>query len=108
MVDRLEILEFDTSALSTALDAQRIARGRSWSQVAGQIHELSSVLNNPRRDHPISPSTIINMGRRGNISCQRALFFLRWLGRSPESFLHGSGSMGAPLPAADLVYAAVW
>ena len=99
MVNESEILEFDASALFAALDAQRLSRGLTWPQVAAQIWELSSVLNNRRRDHPISPSTITNMGRRGNVSCQHALFFLRWLGRSPESFLRGGGSMGAPLPA---------
>ena len=48
---------------------------------------MSSDLNERRNDHPISPSTIIGMSKSGNASCQHALFYLRWLGRSPESFL---------------------
>ena len=98
-VGGVEIHEFDTSALFEALDSQRLARGLSWTQVANQIWELSSALNDRRRDHPISPSTITGMKRRNNISCQHALFFLRWLGRTPESFLRGADSRGAPLPS---------
>jgi hypothetical protein len=97
-VNGSRILEFDALAFFAALDAQRLSRGLNWRQVADQIWELSSALNDRRHDHPISPSTIANMGKRGNISCQHALFFLRWLGRSPESFLHGGSSKGAPLP----------
>jgi len=99
VVSRIEIHEFDASALFAELDAQRLSRGLSWPQVANQIWEMSSALNDRRHDHPISPSTITSMGRRRNISCQHALFFLRWLGRSPESFLRGVGANGAPLPS---------
>src|SRR5581483_11007430 len=42
-----------------------------------------------RHDHPISPSTLTNMDKRREISCQHALFVLRWLERTPESFLDG-------------------
>jgi hypothetical protein len=38
-------------------------------------------------DHPISPSTITGIATRRETSCQHALFFARWLGRTPESFL---------------------
>ena len=51
-------------------------------------------------NHPISPSTLQSVGKRGNTSCQHALFFLRWLDRTPESFLAGAAlDAGAPLPA---------
>jgi hypothetical protein len=30
------------------------------------------------------------MAERRNTSCQHALFMLRWLGRTPESFLPGA------------------
>jgi hypothetical protein len=58
--------------------------------VAQQLWELLSDLNDRRNDHPISPSTLTNMANNPRISCQHALFILRWLGRTPESFLRGA------------------
>jgi hypothetical protein len=98
----VELREFDAVALFDAMDRQRVERHLSWRQVADEVWDQSSVLNQRRQDHPISPSTITGMGKRGNISCQHALFFLRWIDRTPESFLSGSvGEMvGAALPEA--------
>jgi len=76
---------FDATAFFEAIDAQRIQRGLSWRQVADQIWEQSAALNRQRQDHPISPSTLTGIARRGDCTCQHALFFLRWLGRTPES-----------------------
>ena len=88
-------------ALFQAIDAERTQRGLSWRQVADQIWDQSAVLNRQRQDHPISPSTLTGIARRGDCTCQHALFFLRWLGRSPESFLlPPSASSGTTLPAA--------
>ena len=84
------IRPFDAGALYQALDVKRTELGLSWKGVADQIWALSSDLNNRRRDHPISPSTLTNMAKKPRTSCQHALFMLRWLGRSPESFLHGA------------------
>jgi hypothetical protein len=81
---------FDVGALFAALDDKRTTSGLSWPKVADQLWELSSVLNDRRRDHPISPSTLRNMAGNPRISCQHALFMLRWLGRTPESFLTGA------------------
>jgi len=47
--------------------------------------ELSAELNERRGDHPISSTTITGVSKRGDTSCQHALFMLRWLERSPES-----------------------
>lgn len=96
-----KLAEFDGFALFQALDVQRVSRGLSWAQVAHQIWDLSAVLNDRRHDHPISPSTITGMAKRGNTSCQHALFFLRWLGRTPESFLTGGDAErpGRKLPS---------
>jgi transcriptional regulator with XRE-family HTH domain len=91
---------FDALALFEAIEAQRIQRGLSWRQVADEIWDQSAVLNRERQDHPISPSTLTGIARRGDCTCQHALFFLRWLGRTPESFLAPPlASRGAPLPA---------
>ncbi len=80
--------EFDVVAMFDAMDRQRVERGLSWRQVADQIWGLSVELNRLRpTDHPISPPTITGIAKRGDTTCQHALFFLRWLGRTPESFL---------------------
>jgi hypothetical protein len=82
--------EFDVAALYAAMDAQRVQRGLSWSQVARAIWEQSAALNRTRHGHPISPATLTGIAKRRDTSCQHALFILRWLERSPESFLTGS------------------
>jgi hypothetical protein len=85
----LKFRTFDVAALYTALDAQRVQFGLSWKQVAEQLWNLSADLNDRRQDHPMSPSTLTNMAHTSRISCQHALFMLRWLNRRPESFLKG-------------------
>jgi hypothetical protein len=80
---------FDVAALHAALDIRRTELGLSWSKVASQMWDLSAELNERRSDHPISPATLTNMEKNPRISCQHALFMLRWLDRSPESFLKG-------------------
>jgi len=79
--------EFDAIALYKAMDAQRVARGLSWREVAAQIWNQSADINRERHDHPISPSTLTGIAKRGDCTCQHALFVLRWLDRTPESFL---------------------
>ena len=81
--------EFSTQELFEALQQQRLSLNLSWRQVAEEIWNQSHELNDQRRDHPISPSTLKGMGERGETSCQHALFVLRWLRRTPESFLQG-------------------
>lgn len=83
------IRRFDTAALYSALESRRMELGLSWRGVADQLWQLSSELNDRRRDHPISPSTLTNMAVKPRTSCQHALFMLRWLDRTPESFLVG-------------------
>jgi len=51
---------------------------------------MSGALNDRSRDHPISPSTLTGMATSARTGCQHALFMLRWLGRTLESFLTGS------------------
>jgi hypothetical protein len=94
--------EFNALGLYAAMDARRTERGLSWRQVAAEIRDQSSVLNDHRGDHPISASTLTGIAKRGDCTCQHALFILRWLGRSPESFLSAPPIRGdaAALPAA--------
>jgi hypothetical protein len=90
----LKLRPFDVAALYSALDTRRAELGLSWRQVADQLWNLSADLNDRRQDHPISPSTLTNMAKNPRISCQHALFMLRWLDRSPESFLEGATQIG--------------
>jgi hypothetical protein len=54
-----------------------------------------------RTGKPEPPATLSGTAGRGEISCQHALFMLRWLDRSPAEFLTGaSTALAAPLPAA--------
>ncbi len=102
MTDRA-IRRFDGAALHTALDARRTELGLSWAKVAEQLWLLSSELNDRRHDHPIAASTLTGMGKRQATSCQHALFMLRWLGRTPESFLEGFAGGDDPRYALPLV-----
>jgi hypothetical protein len=97
--------DFEAVALFDALDRQRVERAMSWRQVAEAIWAQSSELNDRRSDHPIAIETITGMRRRNNISCQHALFMLRWIGRAPEEFMAdpvpGSAGVGLPVTGPD-------
>lgn len=82
--------DFDIAALFDALDAQRRDRELSWPGVARKLWNQSAALNAERNDHPIRSSTLTGMAKRSDTTCQHALFMLRWLGRTPESFMPGS------------------
>jgi hypothetical protein len=83
-------IDFDIAALFDALDSQRRHRALSWQGVAQELWDQSATLNARRDDHPISASTLTGMAKRRDTTCQHALFMLRWLGRTPESFMPGS------------------
>ncbi|HKW10330.1 MAG TPA: hypothetical protein VJO33_08115, partial [Gemmatimonadaceae bacterium] len=51
-------------------------------------------LNRRRNDHPISRATLTGIAKRGDTTCQHALFILRWLGRDAESFMSVAASNG--------------
>ena len=78
-------------ALYAALDAQRSARGLTWPALVAEI-------NRPFEGSPsipISVSTVRGIGKKSSVTSAVVLQVLRWLGRSPESFL--SGKTAAPL-----------
>jgi hypothetical protein len=85
MRDPLFLFDFDMNALHAALDAERRARHLSWTELASEINEpfrgTSSI--------PISAATIRNMHTKRSVTSAVVLQILRWLGRSPESFLSG-------------------
>jgi hypothetical protein len=80
---------FDCAALFDALDAQRRDQGLDWNQLAGELWQQSWKLNAQRSDNPLCPGAVPRFGDRGSISCQYALFMLRWINRPPEDFLTG-------------------
>ena len=88
----------DVRALARALDARRRELGLGWSALAREIWAQSAELNQRRGDHPLSPATLSGIERRGDVSCQHALFVLRFLGRSPEDYVPGHPP-GVSLPA---------
>jgi hypothetical protein len=76
---------FDMQALHTALDDERRARDLSWAELAADI-------NRPFKGTtsiPINVNTIKNMSKKSSITSAVVLQVLRWLDRSPESFLSG-------------------
>ena len=65
-----------------------------------ELWNQSSELNAQRHDHPPCPGAVVRLPMRGAISCQHALYMLRWLRRAPEDFLTGPvadvGDTGLP------------
>ena len=98
---------FDHQAFFDAVDARRREQRLSWTALAAVIWEQSYVLNARRNDHPISPATIRKVG---GLSCQHALFLLRWLDVPPETFIAvpAPGTGGIALPAADKAQRLRW
>jgi hypothetical protein len=92
---------FDIDGLQAALDAERLARGLNWSALTDEI-------NAPFRDlpsRPISVTTIKTLQEKRSVTSAVVLQVLRWLGRTPESFLKGRvepPSDDEALPAAGL------
>lgn len=80
---------FDCSALFDALNEQRRAAELDWNQLAAVLWQQSSELNARRGDSPLCPGAVPRFGQRGDISCQYAMFVLRWIDRVPEEFLTG-------------------
>jgi len=101
---------FDIPAFFAAINARRLEEHLSWPALTKTVWERSRLLNECRKDHPISPATFRNLGERGDVSCQHALFLLRWLGVPPETFIAEPqpGTAGVPLPSADEAHRLRW
>jgi hypothetical protein len=99
---------FDLQAFFSAVDARRRDEQLSWPALAAAIWEQSRVLNERRNGHPISPATIRKLAE--GVSCQHALFVLRWLGVPPETFIAAPqpGTAAVPLPVADEAHRLRW
>ena len=83
--------DFDVDALYTALDTARAARGLSWRQLA---LEISAQFGRTGLS-PIAASTLSGMRGKRFVEGDGVLQALRWLNRTPESFVPGH------TPAAD-------
>ena len=82
---------FDVLGLWEAMDSKRAALDMTEKQM---MEDLNAVNNN---SVPIALATVKNMVKRQDTSCQHSLHMLRWLDRTPESFLIGS-ELEEPLP----------
>ena len=76
---------FDIRALSDALDAERRARELTWAGLIAEINEPFKGTTSI----PISLQTIRGMTKKRSVTSAVVLQILRWLDRSPESFLRG-------------------
>lgn len=77
--------DFDVDALYAALDNERRARGLSWQLLAREI----SAQFGRTGSRPIAASTLSGMRGRRAIEGDGVLQALRWLNRTPESFVPG-------------------
>jgi hypothetical protein len=90
--------DFSLKALYAALDAQRQARGQSWSEATREINRQSGRSSS----RGLSASTVTGTSSRRAAEGDGVLQMLRWLNRTPESFVPGyeeSEDVGAGLPA---------
>ncbi len=89
------LLPFDLRALHTALASARMERGLSWTEVLAQINRAFE--GTP--SIPISLGTLREMDRKSSVTSAVVLQALRWLGRTPESFLVSAGQQPYSGPA---------
>jgi hypothetical protein len=76
-VGRSQVLRFDTKAIYTALDEQRLQRTLTWHQVANEIGGLSAV-------------NLTRLARGGRIGFPWVVRVVSWLGRTAASFTRTS------------------
>ena len=89
--------DFDVDVLYAALDAQRRSRALSWR---GVVREMAGLPRNATAGG-ISASTLSGLRKRRAVEGDGVLQMLRWLGRTPESFVpgHPAPTRDAALPA---------
>ena len=79
-------------ALQAAFDGERRARGLTWDQLAAEINQAFK--HTP--SIPIGAGTIRTMTTKRSMTSAVVLQVLRWLRRTPESFLAGRDQAPAP------------
>lgn len=83
--------DFDLTALSEALDIRRRELDLTWQEVALQATDRPG----RRSGRRIAASTFKGMSQRVSVRDTVVLQALRWLGRTPESFVPGLGDTPA-------------
>jgi hypothetical protein len=78
--------DFDLNALYSAIDEQRVARGLSW---AAAVREMSGSFVG-RGSRALAVSTVTSLRTKAVAEGDGVLAMLRWLDRTPESFVPGS------------------
>ena len=68
-----QILRWDTRALFDAVNAERVTRRLTWTELARQIGGFT-------------PSMLTNLSKGGRIGFPRVMRLVRWLGRPAVSF----------------------
>jgi hypothetical protein len=84
--------KFDMRALQATLDSERRARKLTWNQLAAEISEPFRITPSI----PISVSTLRTMAAKRSVTSAVVLQVLRWLRRTPESFLAGRDEPPSP------------
>ena len=87
---------FDMQELAAALDAARRARSLSWVALAVEINRPFAGTHSI----PISLNTVRGLRNKHSVTSAVILQILRWLRRTPESFL--SGNIGVLQPSEKL------
>jgi hypothetical protein len=82
--------DFQLSALYDALDEARRARRLSWQGLLDEIN------GGPRQYRGIAVSTVTSLRHKAVAEGDGVLGMLRWLNRTPESFVPGHPLDGAP------------
>lgn len=110
MASEVNVHGFDIGKLYEALDLYRLSKGLSLTGAAGAMWRESERLNVSLADHLVSASTIANMSRRGDTTCQHTLVMLRRLRTPPENFIAQPvpGTTDHPLPIATSDYRLRW
>ena len=75
--------DFSLPALYAALDGQRIARGLTWAQA---VREINTPFEGGA-SRPMAASTITSTRTKPRADGDGVLQMIRWLNRSPESFI---------------------
>ena len=87
-----QLRKFDMQAFYAAVDAERRARSLTWTELLAGINKAFEGTSSI----PISVSTVQGMLKKRSVTSAVVLQILRWLRRSPESFLAGSDAVSRP------------
>jgi hypothetical protein len=85
--------DFSLAALYSALDAERAARGLTWSAAVSQMSDPFTQAGS----RPLALSTVKGLRTKAAAEGDGVLQMLRWIGRSPESFADGASTAAGTL-----------